>query len=158
MVMNLLKPNMLLLLSTRSVPLAVRSISKVNYDSSAHDFPRISVHLASIHHQAPLVAPRPTHQPLPQHAVNAVEHHGEHVGPRVVGDQVPEEAAARMRHEALVGHLQVVKVDGLFAVGAVTVAEDVQPGLHAPYFSQEVRTAEINVQVVFLDEYSLSVS
>lgn len=61
--------------------------------------------------------------------------------PRLAGHGIADEAAAGAREQALVGELQVVKVDGLGAVGAVDVAEDVEAGPDAPDLAEQVGAA-----------------
>ena len=112
----------------------------------------VAVHLRRVHHQAPVVAPGPAHEPLPQDALDGVVHDSEDVDPRVVGHEVPEEAQAGPREQSLVRLLQGVEVDGLPAVAPVDVAEDVETGLDAPHFPEELGAAEVVVEMVFLPQ------
>lgn len=132
-----------------------KPLSYIHYNSPTDNLARIPIHLRSIHHQTPLVAARPAHQPLPQDAVNAVHDHGKHVTPRRVGYKIPGQAAAGTRQEALVGDLHLVKVDGFFAVGTVAVAKDVKAGFYAPYFTEEGGATDIKIQMVFLRAFSV---
>jgi len=124
----------------------------IDYNGSAPRAARVLVHLRRIDHEAALVAPRPAHEPLPQHAVDAVKDDLRGVDPRPAGDEVAEQASAGPGEEMLVGELHVVEIGRLLAVGAVYVSEDVQAGADAPDFAQEVRAAEVNVAMVFLSK------
>lgn len=128
----------------------IRLASQIYNNSPTPYLSRVTVHLRSIHHQTPLVAPGPAHEPLPQDALDAEVDDLRDVEPAAVGQQVPDEAGRGPGEEALVGELQVVEVDGLLAGAEVDVAEDVQAGADAPDLAEEMGAAEAEVEVVLL--------
>jgi hypothetical protein len=89
-----------------------------------------------------MITPRPAHDPFPQHAMHAVPHELGDINPLAIRHKLPEQAALRLRQEALVGSLEVVEEDGFGAVTGVDVAEDVEAGFHAPDFAEEVGVSE----------------
>lgn len=127
-----------------------KTVSYVYNHSPAPYLSSIAVHLRGIHHEAPRIAPRPTHQPLPKDALDAEVDNLGHVEPATVGNEVPEQTPWGVGQQALVGELQVVKVGGLGAGAPVDVAEDVEARLDTPELAEEVWASEVEVAVVFL--------
>ena len=97
-----------------------------------------------------MVAPRPTHEPLPQDTLDAEIHHVQGVEPDLAGDDELPDASAGPREQALVGLLEVIPVGGLDSRAGVDVAEDVEAGSDAPEFAEVVRAAVVAVTLVFL--------
>jgi hypothetical protein len=122
----------------------------VNDHSPTLDLARVAVHLTSIHHQATLVATRPRHDPLPQYTMDTVGQNAQDVNPGLVGEKVPDEAAAGAGEEVLVGLLKLIPEDGFLAIAPVDMAEDVETRFHAPNFAEEVAASETEVAVVKL--------
>lgn len=79
------------------------AFSDVDDDGTILDPARVFVHLRRIDDQATVIATGPTHEPLPEHAVDAVQEHAHHVEPDRDGNEVADKAMARAREHALVG-------------------------------------------------------
>lgn len=114
---------------------------QVNHNCSALDLAAIPIHLRCIDQEAPRIAARPAHQPLPQHALDAKVQDLEHVDPCVIRDEVKDGTPARAREDALIRGLQVIEEGGLLAGTPVDVAEDMEAGPDAPKFAEEVGAA-----------------
>lgn len=64
------------------------------------------------------------------------------IKPSLVRDEISNWTTARTRHDTFVCLLETVEEDGFFTVGVMDVAEDVQTGLYAPDFTEEIIVAK----------------
>ncbi|KAF7543567.1 hypothetical protein G7Z17_g10641 [Cylindrodendrum hubeiense] len=115
---------------------------------SALHFARVSVHLGCIYHYAALVAAGSGHEPLPKDTVDTMVDERDEVGPRLIGNEVPDEAVAGSGEHPLISLLEVIEECGFLTICPVDVAEYVEPGFDAPDLTQEVTAAEAEITVV----------
>ena len=90
------------------------------------------------------------HDPLPDDAKTAIHKHLESIQPASMRKSIPTGASHSASHEALVCLLAVIPVYGLLAAPGMYVTKDVDLRLHFPDFFEQPRTADAQVEVVFL--------